>query len=73
MLNIKETHPIKWQEARNEPAQEPDGEREQGKLKERRQKIAKSIYPRGGGRKKKEKSNEVLKEVVTKRPIEVIL
>lgn len=50
MLKSKGTHPIKWQEARNEPAQEPDGERDQGKEKERKvKKKKKHRCQKGGG------------------------
>lgn len=54
MLKSKGTHPIKWQEARNEPAQEPDGERERGREKERRVKKKAQMPKREGG-----KCNEV--------------
>lgn len=54
MLKSKGTHPIKWQEARNEPAQEPDGERERGREKERRVKKKAQMPKRERG-----KCNEV--------------
>lgn len=62
MLKSKETHRIKWQEASNEPAQEPDGERE------RERKVKKAQMPE----REKKRCDEVLKERVTVKPLEVI-
>lgn len=71
MLKSKGTHPIKWQEARNEPAQEPDGERERGREKERKVKKKKSTdakeRERGG------KCNEVSIECFFSKEVTVWL